>query len=177
MAELTVNGARFHAAADWLPLAFMRDGLRQTAATSGRSVGVCGSGTVLVDGKKVKCCKQRVSALVGRSILTVESVQGHMEVGTLMRLGVVLAEDYPTKGGYPRVAFGMLGLIRALTTPNIAVKRVQVRGVSRFYAHGAQEVGKRRLNPTAFAYVHHHFDGRFRNAPPLQDTFGRKGEA
>lgn len=191
MVELTVNGARVHAAADRPSLAFLPGALRLTAAKDGCSPGLCGNCTKPAHGKKTKCCKQRVSALVGRSILTAEGGQGHarasaacmgqgqIEGSIVMGLGFALAEDYAAQGGNPRAAFGMAEFMRAPATPAIAAKRVQAGCVPLPHAHGAKGVGKHCPIPTAPActYAYCRFDGCFRNAPPLQDTVGRKGAA
>lgn len=54
-------------------LSFLRDDLSITSAKDGCSEGACGTCTVLVDGKAVKACIQKVSKFVGKQILTLNT--------------------------------------------------------------------------------------------------------
>ncbi|MDD3902649.1 MAG: selenium-dependent xanthine dehydrogenase [Sphaerochaeta sp.] len=55
-------------------LLFLREDLHLTSVKDGCSEGVCGSCTILVDGKKAKCCTQIISHFAGKHILTVEGL-------------------------------------------------------------------------------------------------------
>jgi aerobic-type carbon monoxide dehydrogenase small subunit (CoxS/CutS family) len=61
--SLTVNGIPVQSEEDITLLSFLRDSLGLTAAKDGCSEGVCGTCTVLVDGKKVKPARRRSLAL------------------------------------------------------------------------------------------------------------------
>ena len=74
MFTVNVNGRDYESAHDKKLLRFLRDDLRLTAAKDGCSEGVCGTCTVLVDGKKTKACVVSLSKLAGRKVLTVEGV-------------------------------------------------------------------------------------------------------
>jgi selenium-dependent xanthine dehydrogenase len=74
MISLTVNNTEVTCDKDKLMLSFLRDDLRITSVKDGCSEGVCGSCTILAEGKKKKCCRQKVSAFEHQSILTVEGL-------------------------------------------------------------------------------------------------------
>lgn len=74
MISLTVNGKVVSCGQDKRMLLFLRDDLRITSVKDGCSEGVCGSCTIISDGKKVKCCTQKVSAFAGKTIITVEGL-------------------------------------------------------------------------------------------------------
>ena len=74
MFEFNVNGKAVCVEQDKTLLSFLRDDLKITSAKDGCSEGACGTCTVLVDGKAVKACVQKVSKFAGKSILTVEGL-------------------------------------------------------------------------------------------------------
>jgi aldehyde oxidoreductase len=74
MFTLHINGKDVVSRIDKPLLDFLRDDLRITSAKDGCSEGACGTCTVLVDGKAVKACVQKVSRFVGKQILTVEGL-------------------------------------------------------------------------------------------------------
>lgn len=74
MFTLNINGKDEICTTDKPLLSFLRDDLRITSAKDGCSEGACGSCTVLVDGKAVKACIQKVSKFVGKRIITVEGL-------------------------------------------------------------------------------------------------------
>jgi len=55
-------------------LRFLRDDLRLTSVKDGCSEGACGTCTVVVNGKAVKACTRKLSALDGAQIITVEGL-------------------------------------------------------------------------------------------------------
>ncbi|MBQ7502794.1 selenium-dependent xanthine dehydrogenase [bacterium] len=71
---INVNGKDYEARHDKKLLRFLRDDLRLTAAKDGCSEGVCGTCTVLIDGRKAKSCLMPLSRLQGKKILTVEGI-------------------------------------------------------------------------------------------------------
>jgi aldehyde oxidoreductase len=74
MFTLNINGNDVVSQEDKPLLNFLRDDLRITSAKDGCSEGACGTCTVLVDGKAVKACVQKVSRFEGKKILTVEGL-------------------------------------------------------------------------------------------------------
>ena len=74
MFTVNINGKDYESAHDKKLLAFLRDDLGLTAAKDGCSEGVCGTCTVLVDGKKVKACVTSLSRLTGKKVVTVEGI-------------------------------------------------------------------------------------------------------
>ncbi|WP_320127532.1 selenium-dependent xanthine dehydrogenase [uncultured Sphaerochaeta sp.] len=74
MITLTVNDTVVSCSEDKTMLAFLREDLGLTSVKEGCSEGVCGSCTILVDSKKVKCCIQKVSRFAGKQVLTVEGL-------------------------------------------------------------------------------------------------------
>lgn len=74
MFKVLINGKEYTSEQDKKLLAFLRDDLHLTAAKDGCSEGVCGTCTVLVDGKKTKACLMELSRLQGKKIVTVEGI-------------------------------------------------------------------------------------------------------
>ncbi len=66
--QITYNGE------DKKLLRFIREDLNLTGTKDGCSEGVCGTCTVLVDGKKMKACTIPLSRLEGRSVTTIEGL-------------------------------------------------------------------------------------------------------
>lgn len=73
---LNVNGTRTQIAADArMPLLWLlRDGLKLRGTKYGCGVGVCGSCTVLVDGKATRSCVTPSGEVAGRRVLTIEGL-------------------------------------------------------------------------------------------------------
>ena len=74
MFQFTVNGKLCRSEEDGRLIDYLRDELRLTSVKEGCSEGACGTCSVLVDGKKVKACVQKISKMAGKSILTVEGL-------------------------------------------------------------------------------------------------------
>jgi len=108
--------------------------------------------------------------------VNIQSAEGQIEGGIVMGLGFALTESFPVEGGYPKVKFGTIGLMRATDIPEIEVKFVQAPGEKLPYAFGAKGVGELCLIPTspACSHAYYRFDGRFRNSLPIKDTFYKK---
>ena len=74
MFTLHINGKEITAQQDKRLLTFLREDLRLTSVKDGCSEGVCGTCTILADGRKVKACTQKLSKFVGKQIVTVEGL-------------------------------------------------------------------------------------------------------
>jgi aerobic-type carbon monoxide dehydrogenase small subunit (CoxS/CutS family) len=61
-------------------LEFLRDDLKLKGAVEGCSVGVCGSCTVLIDGKPVSSCLTLASNIEGREVTTIEGLSQNGEL-------------------------------------------------------------------------------------------------
>lgn len=74
MYKINVNGKEFTLEEDKKLLSFLRGDLRITSVKDGCSEGACGTCTILVDGKAVKACIQKVSKFEGKKVITVEGL-------------------------------------------------------------------------------------------------------
>jgi carbon-monoxide dehydrogenase small subunit len=75
--NLTVNGRTLGIAPgseDRNLLDFLREDLDLTGTKRGCGIGVCGSCTVLADGKPVRACIKTVRDVAGKSLLTIEGL-------------------------------------------------------------------------------------------------------
>lgn len=61
-------------------LEFLRDDLKLKGAVEGCSVGVCGSCTVLIDGKPVSSCLTLASNIEGKEVTTIEGLAQNGEL-------------------------------------------------------------------------------------------------
>ena len=79
----TINGRREELAVQphQTLLEFLRDDLKLKGAVEGCSVGVCGSCTVLIDGKPVSSCLSLASNIEGKEVITIEglSLNGELD--------------------------------------------------------------------------------------------------
>ena len=74
MATFTVNGQSVTVEKNQKLMRYLRDTLRLTSVKDGCSEGACGTCTIIIDGKAVKCCVQQTDRLEGKTILTVEGL-------------------------------------------------------------------------------------------------------
>ncbi|MCE1246391.1 MAG: (2Fe-2S)-binding protein [Firmicutes bacterium] len=63
-------------AADRNLLDYLREELDLTGAKNGCGKGLCGACTILADNKAVKACRQKVSFIDGKEVLTIEGMSG-----------------------------------------------------------------------------------------------------
>jgi aerobic carbon-monoxide dehydrogenase small subunit len=99
-------------------LEFLRDELKLKGAVEGCSVGVCGSCTVLIDGKPVSSCLTLASNIEGHEVTTIEGLSqsrdldpvqqaflkhqafqcGYCTTGMIMAVkGLINAQPHPTE--------------------------------------------------------------------------------
>ena len=76
---IEVNGRRHEVAATpETPLLYvLRNDLKLKGARFGCGLGLCGSCTVLVDGKPVQSCDYPLSAAAGRKVVTIEGISAN----------------------------------------------------------------------------------------------------
>src|SRR5512143_3412857 len=79
--EATINGQRkeFMLQPHRTLLEFLRDDLKLKGAVEGCSVGVCGSCTVLIDGRPVSSCLTLASNIEGKEVTTIEGLSENGE--------------------------------------------------------------------------------------------------
>ena len=143
--KLTVNQTEYLIQSDPdTPLLWvLRDELALTGTKYGCGIGVCGSCTVLVDGKALRSCTTPVSRLEGRRITTIEGVSednshpvqrawealqvpqcGYCQSGQILSAIALLASDrQPSDDAIDQAMSGVL--CRCGTYPRIreAIKR------------------------------------------------------
>ena len=78
----SINGRRqdVEVNSNQILLEFLRDDLKLKGAVEGCSVGVCGSCTVLIDGKPVSSCLTLASNIEGKNVLTIEGLSQNGEL-------------------------------------------------------------------------------------------------
>ena len=74
MSVFSVNGKTYTVTENVSLMRFLRDELRLTSVKDGCSEGACGTCTVIIDGKAVKACVQKLSNLDGKSVITAEGL-------------------------------------------------------------------------------------------------------
>lgn len=74
MYQLNVNGELYKCNEDKMLMDFLRNDCHFKSVKDGCSEGACGTCTVLIEGKAVKSCTRKLSALDGKSIITVEGL-------------------------------------------------------------------------------------------------------
>ncbi len=105
------------------------------------------------------------------------TLEGQVEGGVVMGLGYGLTEDFPTYGGYLKVKYGTLGLLRSTDVPKIELKFVTGPGKTE-YSYGAKGIGELSTIATAPAcqMAYYRFDGIFRKELPLGGTPYKKNK-
>lgn len=74
MATFTVNGKQVTVEKNKKLMRYLRDDLGLTSVKDGCSEGACGTCTIIIDGKAVKCCVQQTDRMEGKNIITVEGL-------------------------------------------------------------------------------------------------------
>ena len=108
-------------------LEVLRDDLRLKGTREGCSVGVCGSCTVLVDGKPVSSCLMLASNAEGREVLTIE---GLARDGNLDPVQQAFLDHQAFQCGFctPGMIMAVKGLLNENPTPDEAEVRDYLSG-------------------------------------------------
>ena len=121
----TLNGTR--TTLDASPAArlvdLLRDQLNLTGTKPGCREGVCGSCTVLIDGRPIRSCITPAASVVGKQVTTIE---GMARAGALHPLQQAFLDHEAYQCGYctPGMIMGAAGLLARNPTPGEpAVKR------------------------------------------------------
>ena len=72
--QITVNGTLYITHEDMTLLKFLREKLGLTGTKEGCSEGICGTCSVIADGKLIKSCRRMLSKLDGSSVITIEGL-------------------------------------------------------------------------------------------------------
>ena len=83
----TINGQRHEAIVNpnQTLLEFLRDDLKLKGTVEGCSVGVCGSCTVLIDGKPVSSCLTLASNIEDKKVTTIEGLSQNDDLDTVQQ--------------------------------------------------------------------------------------------
>jgi len=122
--ELTVNGRPCvtEAPGHWTVLDLLRDGLSLMGTKYGCGEGVCGTCTVLADGRPIRACLVLAAHARGRALVTVEGLE---QEGRLDPLQTAFAERGAAQCGF--CTPGMLLAAKALLGENPAPTVDEVR--------------------------------------------------
>jgi aerobic-type carbon monoxide dehydrogenase small subunit (CoxS/CutS family) len=122
--DLILNGrpCTTEAAAHWTVLDLLRDGLGLMGTKYGCGEGVCGTCTVLADGRPIRACLVLAAHARGRALVTVEGLEVN---GRLDPLQTAFAEQGAAQCGF--CTPGMLLAAKALLADNPAPTADDVR--------------------------------------------------
>lgn len=122
---LQVNGQARKVEADAeTPLLYaLRNDLGLVGTRYGCGLGMCGTCTVIIDGKPVQSCDLPVSAAVGKAIITVESLAADDDLHPLQRAFIA---EQAAQCGY--CASGILMAAKALLDVNPDPSDADIRG-------------------------------------------------
>jgi len=126
MYTLIVNGNRVSCEEDKKLLDYLRDDLRIVSVKDGCSEGACGACTVLVDGKAIKACVQKLSRFVGKTVTTIEGLTNReKEIYTHC-----FAEAGAVQCGFciPGMVLSAKGLLDVELNPTREMVRKAIRG-------------------------------------------------
>ncbi len=128
------------------------------------------SAQVVELGEDKKVAKTTICCDVG-TVVNPTAIEGQIEGGVAMGLGYGLTEDLVVDGGYLKVKYGTLGLLRSTQVPEIEMLFAKGPGKTN-YSYGAKGVGELSTIPSAPAaqMAYYKDDGIFRTSLPLEQT-------
>lgn len=124
--EFTFNDEQVsvETAEDELLLDTVRDSLDASSVRYSCGIGVCGSCTVLVDGRAVSSCLQMTSMVAGRSVQTAESVLGDDQSPSAPVLDAfVESKAYQCSYCIPAMALTVASLLRE--QPDLTLEEIR----------------------------------------------------
>ena len=89
--KLWVNGNEIEVDAERKLIDVLRNDLRLKSVKDGCSEGACGTCTVIIDGKAMKCCVQKCGRLAGKHVITVEGMSEREKEVFVFAFGEVAA--------------------------------------------------------------------------------------
>jgi selenium-dependent xanthine dehydrogenase len=109
------------------------------------------------------------------TVVNPKAAEGQIEGGLLMGMGYALTEDFPLEGGYPKVKYGTLGLIRATEAPPMETILIKPQNPSPL-TYGAKGVGELATIPVcpAISGAYYAKDRILRSKLPMENTFYSK---
>jgi isoquinoline 1-oxidoreductase alpha subunit len=121
MATIQINGQTHSVSSpeDTPLLWVLRDELGMTGAKFGCGMSLCGACTVHVDGEAIRACVTPASAVVGRSVITIEQME-HDPVGRIVQQAWV--EQNVAQCGYCQAGqiMSAVALLKATPSPDDA---------------------------------------------------------
>jgi aerobic-type carbon monoxide dehydrogenase small subunit (CoxS/CutS family) len=108
---------------EMLLIDLLRDRLRLTGTKRGCDSGVCGTCSVLIDGRTAKACRTAVAKVAGRHVTTIEGVGG--TAGDLSDLQAAFLAHGAVQCGYCTPAMVLAG--EALLRRNLSPTRDEIR--------------------------------------------------
>ena len=120
----TINGHKqeVHARSNKTLLEFLRDDLKLKGTVEGCSVGVCGSCTVLIDGKPVSSCLLLASNIEDKAVETIEGLSRNSELDSVQQ---AFLEHQAFQCGF--CTTGMIMAVKGLLNANPHPTEEQVR--------------------------------------------------
>ncbi len=126
MFQFTLNGKNVAVEADKSLLEYLRADARMTSVKDGCAEGVCGSCSVIVNGKAVRACSLTVAKVSGKSVTTSEGIAAHERDVYAWAFGEV---------GAVQCGFCMPGMLigaKALLDANPAPTSAEVKSAIRY---------------------------------------------
>ena len=127
--ELTLNGRPCvtEAPGHWTVLDLLRDGLNLMGTKYGCGEGVCGTCTVLADGRPIRACLVLAAHVRGRALTTIEGLERN---GRLDPLQTAFAERGAAQCGFctPGMLISATALLGANPSPTEDEVRIALSG-------------------------------------------------
>ncbi len=121
MNTITINGTSFtilDTDSDCSLMRYLREQLLLTGTKNGCEIGMCGSCTVIMDGKTVRSCKVPLKKAFGKEILTIEGLKG--DNGDLHPIQQSFIDAGALQCGFctPGMIMASYGLLKANRNPS-----------------------------------------------------------